>query len=161
MKADVDPNLYRELMAGFPSGVTVVTATAAGGLPVGLTVSAFCAVSLEPPLVLVCVDNGSNTLPVIEDTGRFVVNILAHGRSTLARRFAIKEGDKFEGVEYRLGEYGPILVADAAAYIGCSVHDQLPAGDHQVFLGRVHQGVVHDERPLVYHLRGFAALETL
>jgi flavin reductase (DIM6/NTAB) family NADH-FMN oxidoreductase RutF len=161
MPADVDPELYRQVMAGFPSGVTVVTATDSGGRPVGLTVSAFCAVSLQPPLILACVDNGSNTLPVIERTGRFAVNILAHGRSELAKRFASKEEDKFTGVEHAPGPYGPILVADAAAHIGCTVHAQLPAGDHQVFLGRVHEGAVLHERPLVYHLRGFAGLGSL
>lgn len=161
MPPDIDPALYRELMAGFPSGVTVVTATDAGPKPVGLTVSAFCAVSLSPPLVVVCVDNGSNTLPVIERTGRFVVNILAHGRSALARRFASKEEGKFAGVEFRPGPYGPILVADAAAHVGCTVHSEVPAGDHKLFLGRVHEGVIHHERPLVYHLRGFAGLASL
>jgi flavin reductase (DIM6/NTAB) family NADH-FMN oxidoreductase RutF len=161
MPPDIDPETYRELMAGFPSGVTVVTATDAGGRPVGLTVSAFCAVSLTPPLVLACVDNSSNTLPNIERTRRFVVNILAHGRGVLARRFASKDDAKFRGVEYVNGAYGPILVADAAAHIGCTVHAQVAAGDHQVFLGRVHEGVVHHERPLVYHLRGFAGLATL
>lgn len=158
MPSDIDPLTYRELMAGFPSGVTVVTANDAGGRPVGLTVSAFCAVSLDPPLILACVDNGSNTLPVIERTGRFAVNILAHGRGALARRFASKADDKFTGVEHSPGPYGPILVADAAAHLGCTVHSQVAAGDHQVFLGRVHEGVVHHERPLVYHLRGFAGL---
>lgn len=161
MPDDIDPDLYRELMAGFPSGVTVVTATDDGGRPVGLTVSAFCAVSLNPPLILVCVDNGSNTLPVIERTGRFAVNILAHGRAALARRFASKDDDKFDGVEFRLGPFGPVLVDDAAAHIGCTVFTQVPAGDHQLFLGRAHEGVAHNERPLVYHLRGFAGLASL
>jgi len=158
MPPDIDPETYRELMAGFPSGVTVVTATDTGGRPVGLTVSAFCAVSLNPPLVLACVDNSSNTLPVIERTGRFVVNILAHGRGAIAKRFASKDDDKFTGIEYVPRPYGPVLVRDAAAHIGCSVHSQVSAGDHQVFLGRVHEGVIHHERPLVYHLRGFAGL---
>jgi flavin reductase ActVB len=161
MPADIDPETYRELLAGFPSGVTVVTATNARGCPVGLTVSAFCAVSLNPPLVLACVDNGSNTLPVIEQTGRFVVNILAHGRGALAKRFASKDNHKFTGVEYVPRQYGPVLVADAAAHIGCSVHAQIAAGDHQVFLGRVHEGVIHHERPLVYHLRGFGGLASM
>ena len=82
--------LFREIMACFPTGVAIVTAHEAGTRPRGLTVSAFCPVSLEPPLVLVCIDKRSNTLPALQESGGFTVNFLAGGREHLAVLYASK-----------------------------------------------------------------------
>ena len=89
---------FREVMASFPSGVVVLTAFGPDSLPRGLTVSAFCAVSLDPPLALACVDKTSNTLPAVQHAGGFTANILAVGRDQLARRMASKLSDKFDGI---------------------------------------------------------------
>ena len=97
----IDSERYRDIMSGFPSGVVIVTAFGEDGLPRGLTVSAFSAVSLDPPLALVCVDKTSNTLPAVEHTRGFTANILAAGREALARRMATKVSDKFDGLEWR------------------------------------------------------------
>src|ERR1700693_3568855 len=86
----IDPQRFREVMGSFPSGVVVLTAFGEDGLPRGLTVSAFCAVSLEPPLALVCIDKFSHTLPAVQHTGGFTANILAAGREQLARSMATK-----------------------------------------------------------------------
>ena len=99
-------------MASFPSGVVILTALGDDHQPRGLTVSAFCAASLEPPLALVCIDKTSNTLPAVQHTGGFTANILSTGREQLARRMATKLSDKFEGIAWRLPESkigGPIL----------------------------------------------------
>jgi flavin reductase (DIM6/NTAB) family NADH-FMN oxidoreductase RutF len=93
----IDPTLFRDLMASFPAGVTV-TALGDDGDVRGLTVSSFCSVSLDPPLVLVCIDKGSNTLPAIQARSAFTVNFLATGREELAGRLAGKGSTKFEGV---------------------------------------------------------------
>src|SRR5215472_10756173 len=100
----VSVQLYREIMACFPSGVAIVTAHEAGTRPRGLTLSAFCAVSLDPPLVLVCIDKSSNTLPALQASGGFTVNFLAGGREHLAVLYASKAEEKFEGIAWRRPE---------------------------------------------------------
>jgi flavin reductase (DIM6/NTAB) family NADH-FMN oxidoreductase RutF len=158
----VSPQLYREIMACFPTGVAVVTAQEAGGQPRGLTLSAFCAVSLDPPLVLVCVDKGSNTLPALQASGGFTVNFLAGGREHQAVHYASKADEKFQGIAWRppeLAEGGPILHLDCAAYAVCLTRQAVEAGDHWVFIGEVRQGAVVEGRlPLVYHRRSFIDL---
>jgi flavin reductase (DIM6/NTAB) family NADH-FMN oxidoreductase RutF len=158
----VTPQLYREIMACFPSGVAIVTATEAAGRPKGLTLSAFCAVSLEPPLVLVCVDKSSNTLPALQASGGFTVNFLAGGREHLAVLYASKTEEKFAGIAWRrpdLPEGGPILHQDSAAYAVCITRQAIEAGDHWVFIGEVRDGAVIEGRlPLVYHRRAFIDL---
>ena len=94
-------------MASFPSGVVVLTAFGTDSRPQGLTVSAFCAVSLEPPLALACIDKNSNTLPAVQETGGFTANILSAGREHLARRMATKIPAKLSAVGWRRAE-GPI-----------------------------------------------------
>ncbi len=134
---------FREVMASFASGVVVLTAFGEDGGPRGLTVSAFCAASLEPPLALVCIDKTSNTLPAVQHTGGFTANILASGREQLARRMATKLSDKFERIAWerpatRVG--GPILRDDTAAYAVCALRDTIEAGDHWVLIGLVTEG---------------------
>lgn len=155
----VQDRLFREIMASFPSGVTIVTALAADGTARGLTVSAFCPVSLHPPLVLVCVDRSSNTLAAIRHSGAFTVNLLAAGRDALALRFASKRGDKFQGIESEPAEFpgaGPILTGDSKAHLVCSLSDEVEGGDHSVFIGTVEgAGLEEAEIPLLYGQRTF------
>src|SRR5205823_14790943 len=94
----IQGQLFRDIMAGFPSGVTVVTALADGGKPFGLTVSAFASVSLDPPQVLVCIERSANTLPAIVAAGGFTVNFLDAQSADLSVRFSLPTGDKFDGV---------------------------------------------------------------
>lgn len=151
--------LFREIMTTFPSGVAVVTARGESGKPRGLTVSAFCPVSLDPPLVLVCIDKTSNSLVAIRGSGGFTVNLLASGREDLARRFASKAEEKFEGVaveEPATAEAGPILVGDCVAYAACRVHSAVEAGDHFIVVGQVEEGGHRSgEVPLMYGRRVF------
>jgi flavin reductase (DIM6/NTAB) family NADH-FMN oxidoreductase RutF len=155
------PNNLREVLASFPAGVVVVTATASDGSPRGLTVSAFCSVSAEPPLVLVCVDKGSNTLPAIQDSGAFTVNMLAGGREQVALTFASKREDKFDTVAWRDpdGLAGPVLHEDAAAYLVCRVAQAIEAGDHWIFVGEVVDvELVGEGLQLMYHRRAFSSV---
>lgn len=156
----VDPDVFREIMSGFPAGVTVVTAYDEDGAARGLTVSAFCSVSLSPPLVLVCVDKGSDTLPAIQATDAYTVNFLADGHEELAMRFASKSAGKFDGLSHGPPEHsegGPILDEDCSAYVVCRVWQTLEAGDHWVFVGRVEDGAFNEgPAPLVYGEKRFA-----
>jgi flavin reductase (DIM6/NTAB) family NADH-FMN oxidoreductase RutF len=160
MHDGIDLQRFREVMSSFPSGVVVLTAFGEDDRPRGLTVSAFCAVSLEPPLALVCIDKTSNTLPALSHTGGFTANILAVGREQLARRMATKLSDKFEGIGWRrptspLG--GPILEHDAAAYSVCTLRDTIEAGDHWVLIGLVTEGEhFPGVMPLIFSRRTFS-----
>lgn len=155
MAMQIDSDTYREVMARFPSGVTVIT-TSVDGQPYGLTVSAFSAVSLEPPLVLVCIDNGSNTLPAVMASRGFTVNILQEASADLALVFASKEGHKFTNVEIERSPTGPILIADSVAYLCCRLTESIEAGDHHVLLASVESAAVSGvEEPLLYSNRSF------
>ena len=151
----LDSDTFREVMARFPTGVTVIT-TSVDGQPYGLTVSAFTAVSLQPPLVLVCVDNGSNTLPALLASRSFTVNILQETSTNLALRFASKDVTKFTDVEIEDATTGPILNADSVAYLCCRVTEIIEAGDHHILLGSVESaGVIGIQEPLLYCNRSF------
>ena len=155
----IDAEGFRGIMASFPSGVVVLTAFGGDTGPRGLTVNAFCAVSLEPPLALACIDKTSNTLPAVQHTGGFTANILAAGREQLARRMATKLSDKFDGIAWRrplstIG--GPILEDDAAAYAVCTLRDTIEAGDHWVLIGLVTEGGHRDGvKPMIFSRRGY------
>lgn len=153
---------FRDVMASFPSGVVVLTAFGQDSQPRGLTVSAFCAVSLDPPLALACVDKTSNTLPAVQHAGGFTANILAAGREQLARRMATKLSDKFEGIAWRRPESahgGPVLEDDCAAYVVCTLGDTIEAGDHWVLIGNVVEGD-HNAgvAPMIFSRRGYFGL---
>jgi flavin reductase (DIM6/NTAB) family NADH-FMN oxidoreductase RutF len=154
--------LYRELLSHFPAGVTVVTAFDGKGEPRGLTLIAFCGVSLEPPLVLVCVDRNSNTLPAIRHSGGFTVNFISSQSDHVARLMATKSADKFERIPWAapdLAEGGPILHEDAAAHLVCRTRREVEAGDHWIFIGEVMDGGSAEGRqPLVFHRRDFRDL---
>jgi flavin reductase (DIM6/NTAB) family NADH-FMN oxidoreductase RutF len=157
----IDPQRFREVMSSFPSGVVILTAFGKDGLPRGLTVNAFCAVSLEPPLALACIDKTSNTLPAVQNTGGFTANILAAGREQLARRMATKVSDKFDAITWRRpdGDGGPILENDAAAYAVCKLKETIEAGDHWILIGLV-TGGSHFEgvTPMIFSRHVYDAL---
>jgi flavin reductase (DIM6/NTAB) family NADH-FMN oxidoreductase RutF len=158
----IEPHRFREVMASFPSGVVVLTAFGHDSLPRGLTVSAFCAVSLNPPLALACVDKTSNTLPAVQHAGGFTANILAAGREQLARRMASKLSEKFDGIAWRRPDSahgGPILEDDCAAYAVCTLKDTIDAGDHWILIGNVVEGG-HREgvSPMIFSRRGYFGL---
>ena len=158
----IDQQRFREVMASFPSGVVVLTAFGPDSLPRGLTVSAFCAVSLEPPLALACIDKTSNTLPALQQAGGFTANILAAGRELLARRMATKLTDKFDGIAWRRPESkhgGPILEEDGVGYAVCTLNETIEAGDHWILIGNVVEGD-HDasRSPMIFSRRGYFGL---
>jgi flavin reductase (DIM6/NTAB) family NADH-FMN oxidoreductase RutF len=163
VRSMIDPQRFRDVMASFPSGVVVLTAFGADGLPRGLTVSAFCAVSAQPHLALACIDKTSNTLPAVEHTRGFTANILAAGREELARRMATKLTGKFESLAWRRPSSpigGPILEDDTSAYAVCTLRDTIEAGDHWILIGLVTEGDHHETiKPMIYSRRLYDAIE--
>lgn len=154
----VDADRFRAIAGSFPSGVTVVTALTSEGSPRGLATSAFCSVSLDPPMVLVCLDRDSRTLEAIRASGAFVVNVLSADRVDLARRFATKDVDKFGDVAWRpaaLAKGAPVLADGAIAHAECLAAQVIKAGDHFVVIGSVEGGEARDGAPLVYFRRSY------
>jgi flavin reductase (DIM6/NTAB) family NADH-FMN oxidoreductase RutF len=149
----VDPDLFRKVLGSFASGVTVVTTCNSGGQPKGMTVSAFASVSLDPPLVLVCIDRKAECLPDLQANRQFAVNILGEAQREISRRFAAKDVDRFAGVQVRGGALGLPLLEDALGVLECHVVGEHPAGDHTIFVGEVEAASVKPEAPLL-HFRG-------
>jgi len=147
----IEREQFFALMASFASSVTVITSKGPDGVPRGLTASAFCSVSLDPRLCLVSVDNRSESIGAIADGGTFAVNILASDQEEISRRFASKLPDKFEGVSYKSGTAtGAPILDGVLAWIECSVHQAIPAGDHTVFIGEILDGTATEGEPITY-----------
>ena len=140
-------------MASVAAPVTVVTVMA-GERPHGSTVSAFTSLSLDPPMVLVSLDRASDLLSRIRASGSFGVNVLAAGQAALARAFARKGDDKFDGVAWT-AEAGVPRLPGCAGWLACAVERLVPGGDHEVVLGRVIAAEHADFPPLTYHQRSF------
>ncbi len=141
---------FRRVLGHFATGVTILTTCDADGRPTGLTASAFCSVSLDPPLILVCVDHKSQSYPAIRDSGRFAVNILRDAQEAVSRRFATTRLDKFEGLAYRMSPGGLPLLDDALARLECRTVSAHVEGDHTIFVGRVEATHVDTGQPLLY-----------
>lgn len=154
----IDTRLFRRALGQFATGITVVTTRDAGGRLLGLTVSAFCSVSLHPPLVLVCVDAQSETHAAFLESGVFGVSILAEGQEAVSERFARAGHPKFADLEMLTGESGAALVPGALAHIECRLAAAHPAGDHTIYVGKVLGLSVHPGRPLVYHAGAYHPL---
>lgn len=141
---------FRHVLSHFASGVTVITTTDADTRPAGLTASAFTSVSLDPPLILVCVDHKSQTYPALLERGRFAVNILRADQSDLSKRFASTRLDKFTSVRHRLSDLGLPLLDDALAFLECSTVNTHVEGDHTIFVGLVERIGTGPGDPLLY-----------
>jgi flavin reductase (DIM6/NTAB) family NADH-FMN oxidoreductase RutF len=152
------PTEFRTALRCFAAAVTVVTTRDQEGRPSGLTASAFTSVSLNPPLVLVCVDHAATAYPAFRTHGWFAVNVLRREQESLSRRFAESGGDKFRGVPYHDGRSGLPLLDGALASLECQLVDAHEAGDHTIFIGRVEAATIDGGRPLVYFHGGYHSL---
>lgn len=135
----IEKDFFRQVAGQFATGVSVVT-TRSQGVLAGLTVNAFCSVSLDPPLVLVCVDLTSNTLPAIRESGIFAINILTIDQEYLSRCFATSNEDRFEHfchASFHTAATGSPIIDDALAFLDARVVAEYPGGDHVIFLGEV------------------------
>ncbi|MEX2465633.1 MAG: flavin reductase family protein [Gemmatimonadota bacterium] len=146
-------------MRRFPTGVTVVAVADASGDPWGLTVSSFTSVSLEPPLVLVCIDRTSDTHDRILEAPGFGITVLSAGQSAIASRFAMDPAaGRFDDVAWDLGPAGYPVIGGSAAWLQCDLYEVLPGGDHSIILGEVRATGVSREPPMVYHEGAFGSV---
>jgi flavin reductase (DIM6/NTAB) family NADH-FMN oxidoreductase RutF len=147
----VTPAQLRAALGAYPTGVTLVTAIGPDG-PSGATANAVISLSLDPPMMLACLDRGSRTLTSVREQGRFGVNALAAGQEELARRFAGKNpvADKWDGVEWSESEELPRL-PDALMWVACELRDLIDGGDHLILTGNVLAAESRDGQPLLFH----------
>ena len=124
-----------------------------------MTVSAFCSVSLDPPLVLICIDHAASMYASFGGATHFVVNILSDGQEALARRFSGSDPNRFDGIGYTRGQTGLILLDDTLGSVECRVIATHTAGDHDVLVGEVEFATASDGKPLLYYRGGYAQLE--
>jgi flavin reductase (DIM6/NTAB) family NADH-FMN oxidoreductase RutF len=155
----VDAASFRRALGQFASGVTVVTTLDGDERPVGLTVSAFCSVSLHPPLVLVCIDHRSEANDAVRRSGLFAVSVLSEDQEAVSRRFAAPGRAKLEGFAFATGRRGLPLVPGALAHLECRVRSFHDEGDHAVWVGEVLSLAAHPGKPLVYHAGAYRALD--
>ena len=155
----IEPAEFRRVLGHFPTGVAVVAARSGHEPPRGLTANSVTSVSLDPPLVLVCVEKTSDTHPIIAASGAFAVSVLAQDQESLARRFATYEAEeKFRGVAHRQEATGAPVLEEALAWVDCRVTGAYEGGDHTIFLGEVVAADAADGPPLVYFRGGFTRL---
>jgi len=156
----IDGARFRQVLGHFATGVTVITAEAADG-PVGLAVGSFTSVSLDPPLVAFCPAKSSSSWPRIRESGAFCVNVLSEDQEVLCRTFASKAPDKFRGIGWEPTGSGSPRLADALAWIDCTIEVVHDAGDHEICVGRVKELDVEDEAagPLVFYRGGYGRFE--
>ena len=149
----------KDVYARWATGVTIVTARA-GDLIHGMTVSAFTEVSLEPPLVLVCIDRKSNTQPLIAEGGVFAVNILARDQEALAKLFACEEAEdrRFVDLDCETGVTGAPLLTGSVASLECQLKTAHEAGDHIIYVGEVVGLQLSDGDPLLFYQKGYRGL---
>jgi flavin reductase (DIM6/NTAB) family NADH-FMN oxidoreductase RutF len=155
----IDPDTFRAAMGRFPCGITVVTARDEKGRDHGMTVSAFCSVSLEPAYVLVCIGHDASMHDLMKQVRHVGINVLSNQQEALSRRFADPESDRFDGIGYARGEYGVALLEDALVHLECEVVGRHEAGDHTIVVCGVERAAARDGRPLLYYRGGYAQLE--
>lgn len=154
----VESPQFRQLLGQFATGVTILTARAKDGRPIGMTASSVASVSLQPPLLLVSVNQEHDMHAALHETQNFVLNVLAADQEALSRRFAADHPDRFSGVGYKEGRFGVPVLDGVLAHIDCEKHTMVPGGDHTVFFGLVIGGSVSNRSPLLYYRGGYAGL---
>lgn len=147
--AFVDPSTFCAVLGHSPCGVSVVTARDADGCSHGITVSSYASLSLDPPLMLICIDARSRIHPVLSVAHSFAVNILSAEQEWLARQFSSRADDRFAGVSCSLGKSGDLLISDALAFLECRLVDAVRAGDHTIFIGAVSAAGAREGTPLL------------
>ncbi len=158
-KIGIGKDEFRAALSRFPSGVTVVTTRDASGRFHGITVSAFASVSLEPPMILVCIEKTTGSHYAFQESEFFVVNVLAEEQEDLSNRFASQIPDKFDGVEWRLGLGEIPVLEDALVTLECRLAYAHEGGDHTIFVGLIERSEIKDKNPLVYWHGNYRKLE--
>ncbi|MFT5133879.1 MAG: flavin reductase (DIM6/NTAB) family NADH-FMN oxidoreductase RutF [Gammaproteobacteria bacterium] len=147
-----DNREFRNALGTFATGITVVTTTNDKLEPVGITVNSFTSVSLEPPLILWCLDNEADSHGAFSACDNFTVHVLHEGQEVISQIFSSENNDRFAGLEWEQGEFGSPVLKDFATCLNCRTEKKYDAGDHIILLGRVISFESHQhKKPLIYH----------
>ncbi len=148
----VDPVAFRAAMSRFPAGVTIVTTTDAAGVPWGFTATSFCSLSLDPPLVLVCLARSARCFEAFNDASGYVIHFAESRHQELAMRFASRSvEDKFAGTSFAVGPHGHHELEDAIVALRCTAENVVPGGDHVILIGRVQAVELRDDGEALLH----------
>ncbi len=155
---DEQKRALREAFGRFATGVTVLTTREAGGAPRGFTANSFSSVSLDPPLVLVCIGHTSHSAPAFRAAPHFAINILCEDQQGISTLFASRADDKFEQVDWYEGPHGVPLLPGSLATLVCAQHRLIEAGDHVILIGEVLETQTRDAPALGYHRGKYASI---
>lgn len=154
-----DSNEFRTVMGHFATGVTVITTRDESGAFFGLTANALSSVSLDPPLVLVCVDKKAESYPAFAASGVYNINVLTKEQEALSRTFAKSGGDKFSGLGYEIAGNGVPVLKNSLAHMACEIRNEIDAGDHTIYLAEVKEiSMDNESAPLLYFRGGYRDL---
>ena len=154
----IEKNDLRRAMGHFATGVTVITTRSEEGQPFGLTANAVSSLSLEPPLILICVDKSADTYPYFDRSKVFALNILSEDQETISRRFATSGIEKFEGIGYHENEMGCAILDQAVGHLDCRIVNSFDAGDHTIYIGEVDSVGLTEFPPLLFFRGGYRKL---
>lgn len=160
MPDPVSSDLFRRACGRFATGVAIATALDKSGAPQGLTINSFTSVSLDPPLILFCIDKEAQSLDAFHSAAAFAVNILAANQRELSDRFARVRGNRFSGIRWNPGDAtGAPLIEDAICTIECKKESCIEAGDHFIFLGLMVDAHPGSGSPLLYFAGNYEHLD--
>jgi flavin reductase (DIM6/NTAB) family NADH-FMN oxidoreductase RutF/dienelactone hydrolase len=149
-----DARTFRDALGCFATGVTIITAMGPDGKPIGLTANSFTSVSLDPPLLLVCVANGASSAPILQQAERFAVNVLQIGQQPTSNRFAGKGEDRFASTPWEVGEFGTPVLTGSLSSFECARDAVYEGGDHFILVGRVLKAMFEPRRDPLLYFRG-------
>jgi flavin reductase (DIM6/NTAB) family NADH-FMN oxidoreductase RutF len=155
----IDEATFRRVMGAIPTGVSVFTIVDRAGGDHGMTVGAFCSVSLVPPLVLACIGDDATIARVMPEAERFGLSVLSHEQADLSRRFADRDRRGFDGVAHVRGPLGTVLIDGATAHLECRITGRHRAGDHTIIVGEIAHATSTAHSPLMHHRGGYSKLE--
>jgi flavin reductase (DIM6/NTAB) family NADH-FMN oxidoreductase RutF len=150
---------FRRACGCFATGVTIASVLDAQGTPHGLTVSSFTAVSLDPPLILICLGHRVSAIEAFRSSSHFGINVLAEDQRDLAERFTVKGLDRFDGLKWRSGKTGVPILAGVLAAMECAVRQRVTAGDHDIFVGEMVGARVAPGAPLIHFSSRYRRLD--
>jgi len=150
---------FRRACGRFATGVTIASVMDSNGTPHGLTVSSFTSVSLEPPLVLICLGHQVTMIETFRSAAYFGINVLTEEQQHLSERFAQKGHDRFIGVAWHRGKSGVPLIENVLAAIECEVYNRFISGDHDILVGRMLHADIRDGRPLLYYASRYGRMQ--
>lgn len=153
-RAGSDARTFRDALGCFATGVTVVTGFGPDGNPIGLTANSFTSVSLDPPLLLVCIANSASSAPFLREAERFAVNVLQIGQQPTSNRFAGKDEDRFAATPWEVGEFGTPVLTGSLSSFECARDALHDGGDHFILVGRVLKAIFEPRRDPLLYFRG-------